>query len=442
MNGGLLTDQDAPVVVTVNPSGASPFLLLGDHAGNVVPASLNDLGLSDDERSRHIAWDIGVAGLGEQLAGYLDAVFIRQTYSRLVIDCNRDPARADAIPEVSDGTVIPANQSLSDADRAARVAAVHEPYQAAIAAEIARRDAIGQTTVLVSLHSFTPSMNGQDRIWDAGVLHDGANDAFSDRLFEVMRAEPGLTVGDNEPYRMNEVDHTIPRHAFATMRPYAEIEVRQDHLADEAGQEAWAGRLARWLMEAIGPDAEALQLGQSHVRVLRSQFVGCGVPEAEIEVAYHDDLQDYATTIRSTDLSDAVLAAIVATSRARYRHYVEFNDERLAERYWSIESRIPDLEAEALAEAARIDARKWLDERGLLEGMPEPDLGDPEGYARRLEKHAGPECTGLLMVDEDGLILLNAPPGATYSQVMPLLMMLTAGGGPVALVGKDAGPPA
>lgn len=247
----LLGPADPPAVTLHNPEGASPFLLLGDHAGNAVPVSLGDLGLGAEERTRHIAWDIGVAGLGQALAARLDATFVRQTWSRLVIDCNRDPRSPGAVPEVSDGTIIPGNAGLSDADRAARVAEVHEPYQAAIADEIARRDAAGRETVLLSLHSFTPSMEGFDRPWDAGVLHDGHEDAFARRLLAVMQAEPGLTVGDNEPYRMNEVDHTVPRHAFAAGLAYAELEIRQDLLADEAGQALWADRLARWLRAAL-----------------------------------------------------------------------------------------------------------------------------------------------------------------------------------------------
>src|ERR1700710_2086103 len=161
----LLSADDPPPVSVTNASGTSPFLLIGDHAGNRVPAILGSLGLPEREMSRHIAWDIGIAGLGERLSAALDATFIQQAYSRLVIDCNRDPQAADAIPAASDGTAIPGNRDLSRADRAARMAAIHAPYQAAIAAELARRDAAGSAAVLVSLHSFTPIMGGVARPW-------------------------------------------------------------------------------------------------------------------------------------------------------------------------------------------------------------------------------------------------------------------------------------
>jgi len=244
----LLGHNDPDPVQIVNPDGRSDLLLIGDHAGNVVPAALGSLGIGPDDLSRHIGWDIGIAGLGEALAAMLDAMFIRQTYSRLVIDCNRDPARADAMPAVSDGTRIPANEGLTDADRAARVAAIHAPYQAAIAAELARRDADGRRTLLVSLHSFTPAMAGVARPWQVGVLHDRGDLSLTHRTLARLRADPALTVGDNEPYRMDGIDHTVPRHAYPD-RPYVELEVRQDLLADAAGVAAWAQRLATVLGE-------------------------------------------------------------------------------------------------------------------------------------------------------------------------------------------------
>lgn len=249
--GGLLGPDDPEPVRLHNTRGRSPFLLLGDHAGRLIPRALADLGLTGHDLDRHIAWDIGVAALGLALSERLDAVFVSQAYSRLVIDCNRDPGRADAVPEVSDGTVIPGNAGLDPAAQDARMVAIHAPYQQAIADEIAARTAAGEPTVLVSLHSFTPRLAGFDRPWQAGVLHDGANDAFARAMLAIMQAEPGLTVGDNEPYRMDAVDHTVPRHAFQAGLPYVELEIRQDLIGDDAGVESWAGRLARWLPAAL-----------------------------------------------------------------------------------------------------------------------------------------------------------------------------------------------
>ncbi len=252
----LLGTEDAAPVRVINPKGASSFLLIGDHAGNAVPKALGSLGLSDAELSRHIGWDIGIGELGALLSEKLDAVFVRQSYSRLVIDCNRSPSQPDLIAEVSDGTVVPGNARLGEADRATRFAKIHTPYQDAIAAEIARRDAAGMTTVLVALHSFTPAMKGalrdQARPWHIGILHDGGDTAFAHALLDALRNEADLVVGDNEPYRMDLIDYTIPRHAYPQRRLYAEIEVRQDLLGSSEGCAAWAERLARVLPAALG----------------------------------------------------------------------------------------------------------------------------------------------------------------------------------------------
>lgn len=241
----LLLSSDLPPFEIVNPEGASRFLLIGDHAGNAIPTGLGDLGVGSPDRQRHIAWDIGVDGLGRDLARRLDAIFVRQRYSRLVIDCNRDPASPEAMPVVSDGTPIPGNAGLAPAARLRRVAEIHDPYQAAIAATLAVRP----QAVLVSLHSFTPALAGVARPWHIGVLHNGHNDAFAVRLLDWLAAHAGVPIGDNEPYRMDSTDHTVPRHAFATGLPYVELEIRQDLVADAAGIAAIAALLAAALTD-------------------------------------------------------------------------------------------------------------------------------------------------------------------------------------------------
>lgn len=251
----LLTADDPPPVRIVNPAGQSSFLLIGDHAGNRIPARLETLGVSEADRARHIAWDIGIAELGALLAERLDAAFVAQTYSRLVVDCNRAPGAGDSIAAVSDGTPIPGNAGLTPADRAARYAEIHEPYQGAIAAELARRDAAGMATVMVALHSFTPVMGPAPRPWQIGVLHDGGDARFARACLAALRARGDLTVGDNQPYQMDTIDHTVPRHCYAAMRPYAELELRQDLLAAAGGVEWGAGVVAAMLERAVAGES-------------------------------------------------------------------------------------------------------------------------------------------------------------------------------------------
>jgi predicted N-formylglutamate amidohydrolase len=246
----ILAPDEPPPVVINRPGAPSPFLLIGDHAGNRVPRLYGDLGIDAVELRRHIAWDIGIAALGEALAERIDATFIHQTYSRLVIDCNRRPGAPDSIPPVSDCTMVPANAAVSEAEAAARAEAIHAPYQAAIAQDIARREAAGQETILIALHSFTPRMRGIDRPWQVGILHDAGDSRFARAMIAAFAADPALTVGDNEPYSMDIIDFTIPTHAYPQQLPYAEIEIRQDLLAKEAGIAEWCDRVEQALIAA------------------------------------------------------------------------------------------------------------------------------------------------------------------------------------------------
>jgi predicted N-formylglutamate amidohydrolase len=246
----LLSNQDGEPVVVENPGGASPLLLLGDHAGRSIPVRLRNLGLSGGDLDRHIAWDIGVAGLGRLLSRRIDATFIHQRFSRLVIDCNRAPGHRGSIAESSDGVAVPGNLGLSDADREARVAAVFDPYHAAIGAALDARRAAGRRTLLLSLHSFTPSMDGFDRPWRFGVLHRNDSD-FSSAMLAALRRRHGEAVGENQPYAMDGTDFTVPHHADPRGLDYLELEVRQDTIETPALQAALLDPLAEVLDDVM-----------------------------------------------------------------------------------------------------------------------------------------------------------------------------------------------
>jgi predicted N-formylglutamate amidohydrolase len=248
MTDAALLDPDEPdPAILENETGSSVFFLTCDHAGRAFPRRLGTLGLAEHETLRHIAWDIGIGAVGQQLSQLLDAAVIRQNYSRLVIDCNRDPNVASSIPEISETTEIPGNIGLGDVERAARVDAIFQPYHDAVAAALDRRTAAGRASALVALHSFTPVFKGVARPWHAAVLYN--RDArLAHPLFKLLSAEDGLLVGDNEPYRVTDLtDYTVPVHGERRGLPHVEIELRQDLITDPAGQKAWAERLARLL---------------------------------------------------------------------------------------------------------------------------------------------------------------------------------------------------
>jgi predicted N-formylglutamate amidohydrolase len=246
----LAPDEPDPVLVE-RPNTPSPFFLAVDHAGWLVPRRLGMLGLPESELKRHIGWDIGILGVSRRLAAALDATLVGQIYSRLVIDCNRDPAVETSICTVSERTEIPGNRDLTTSDRLARQEALFRPYHRCIGTLLDQRAASGTSTVLVSMHSFTPVFKDLVRPWHAGVLYN--RDARLGRiLLDLLRAEGDLVVGDNEPYAVSDVtDYTLPVHGERRAIPHVEIEIRQDLIAGERGQDAWARRLARILPAAL-----------------------------------------------------------------------------------------------------------------------------------------------------------------------------------------------
>jgi len=232
-----------------NAAGRSPYLLTCDHYGRLIPAALGDLGLPGSELERHIAWDIGIAGVAEGLAERLGAHLIAQRYSRLVIDCNRPPHAASSIPLISEATTIPGNEGLAREAAAERRETIFDPYHRRIDEIIDQRLHAGMPTVLVSVHSFTPVYAGIARPWHIGTLyHRDTN--LPPLLLKALRAESDLVVGDNEPYAVSdETDYTIPVHAEMRGLMNTGIEIRQDLISDQAGEKAWADRLARILGE-------------------------------------------------------------------------------------------------------------------------------------------------------------------------------------------------
>lgn len=246
----LLDAAEVPPVFEQNADGASPFLLACDHYGRLIPQALGDLGVAASELERHIAWDVGIAGVAERLSKDLDAHLIAQRYSRLVIDCNRPPCAASSIPVLSEATAIPGNEGLTRAAAEARRASIFDPYHRRISDVIERRVRERRPTLLVALHSFTPIYAGVARPWHIGTLyHRDAN--LAPLLLKLFRAEADLVVGDNEPYAVNDAtDYTIPVHGEARGLMNCGIEIRQDLIADVSGQQQWADRLARVFREA------------------------------------------------------------------------------------------------------------------------------------------------------------------------------------------------
>ena len=193
---------------------------------------------------RHIAWDVGAAGVSRALAPLLEAPAILSTFSRLVIDPNRGPDDPTLLMKLYDGSIIPANRGAGAEELARRKAAFYDPYHGAITARLDAMEAAGVTPHLISMHSFTPKLRVRpDRPWHVGVLWD-RDDRIARPLIERLRAEPDLVTGDNEPYTGQLQGDCMYRHGTCRGLPHVLIEIRNDLIADQADQVAWAERLA------------------------------------------------------------------------------------------------------------------------------------------------------------------------------------------------------
>lgn len=247
----LLGPGDPPPATVFNRGGRGPLLLLCDHASAAIPARLGSLGLGPAELGLHIAYDIGAAAVARWLAERFDAPLVLSGYSRLVIDCNRRPADATSIPPVSDGVVVPGNQTLTPADRTERREACFEPYHQAVDETLAAAIERHHDPIVLSVHSCTPVMNAVHRPWHIGVLW--ADDSrIPVPLMAALARDPEICVGDNQPYSgRDHRGYTIDAHIAPRALPHAAIEVRQDLIGDAAGQQRWAAKLGAALGELL-----------------------------------------------------------------------------------------------------------------------------------------------------------------------------------------------
>jgi predicted N-formylglutamate amidohydrolase len=231
-----------PAFRVVNETGASPYVLVCEHASRFIPKSYRDLGLSDADLSRHIAWDIGAENVALQVSQKLDASLILANYSRLLVDLNRPPGSETSIPHISEMTVIPGNMDLTDAERQNRIERYFSPFQMHLSQLLDKRQRMRKPTIIIGIHSFTPVYKGFTRPWHAGILYRRSV-VFGKAMVEALGGAHANVVG-NQPYQIDDKsDYTVPVHGEARGLDSVLVEIRQDLIAQDVGAANWSSRL-------------------------------------------------------------------------------------------------------------------------------------------------------------------------------------------------------
>jgi predicted N-formylglutamate amidohydrolase len=252
---GLPADAHGATVAILNPHGAAPYVVNCDHASAAIPHAYGGLGLDSASLGRHIAWDIGAAEVVRRLSASLDAAAVLAGVSRLVIDCNRALGSATSIVAESDGVAVPGNADVEAAEAARRAEHYFWPYHRAVDAAIEAVFKRGAVPALIAVHSFTPEMGGRARPWHIGILWN-RDTRLARPLIDLLAAESGVVVGENEPYSGHEdAGFSMHHHGGCRGIPNVLIEVRQDLIATAAGVERWASVLERVLGRLLAETA-------------------------------------------------------------------------------------------------------------------------------------------------------------------------------------------
>lgn len=235
--------QSEPAFEVIGGKADGGLLIICDHAQATIPPEFADLGLSADQRARHIAYDIGAETVTRTLAAELNAPAVMSRFSRLLIDPNRGTDDPTLVMRIADGAIVPGNARIDEAGINARITRFYEPYDNAIAATLDAMHAVRPNPAVVSMHSFTPAMKGIARPWHITVIWD-FDPRLNLALLNALRAEKDLIVGENEPYQGGYAGDTIDRHCLKRGLAHVLVEIRQDLIADQKSAEDWGKRLA------------------------------------------------------------------------------------------------------------------------------------------------------------------------------------------------------
>jgi predicted N-formylglutamate amidohydrolase len=217
-------------------------VVTAEHASLKIPDRCRGLGLGAQEQESHIAWDEGSKALAREIARQLSAPLVEGAVSRLVIDLNRSLHHRRVIPAVAFGVPVPGNEALTAKERTRRIELYYEPFRSTALMEISRGVKSTGRCVHISVHTFTPRLNGVVRPLDVAVLYDPGRRREAE-LGENLAARlsgAGFRVRRNFPFRGVADGHTTALRRKFPDKVYAgvEIEVNQTLLGE------WKGTVA------------------------------------------------------------------------------------------------------------------------------------------------------------------------------------------------------
>lgn len=249
-----ISSSELPVYEIINPAGRAPCVLTCEHAGIAVPDSMNLLGLSPEDYTRHYAYDIGAAAVTRALAARLDAPAILANYSRLIVDLNRSENHPTTFPVHGEGKPIPANLDMSVMEREERLDVFYRPYHKALSELIERKRQSCTTPALLSVHSFTRTFFKFVRPWHIGFLW--AQDSRIACSGIEYFSRKGYMTGDNHPYDARICGEcTAYTHGDMHKLPNVIIEYRNDLIDTAEKIGPWIDMSVEWLSSLLDDPA-------------------------------------------------------------------------------------------------------------------------------------------------------------------------------------------
>ncbi len=243
-----LSSSDPSPVERLGGCRHAPILLVCEHAGNAIPQSLIEYAPNGNDMARHIAYDVGAEYVARCLAKKLGVPLVIQRYSRLIIDCNRPRSAPDLAPEMADGSAIKFNHNLDETSLDMRWQSIHQPFHQAVGEVNDQHPG----AALVTIHSFTPLLNGVERPWHVGFLARRNFNLANSMLAYFSQTHSDIVTALNQPYQIDDdTDYTIPVHGERHDKPHVLIEIRNDLIKDVSNAQAWAQRLAAGLSRFV-----------------------------------------------------------------------------------------------------------------------------------------------------------------------------------------------